>query len=173
MASWILAAFPKEATMAKAADGLRSEGFARLECYTPHPSEGAYAVVPGRAFVAPLVLAGGLFGVGIGFFIQWWANAFNWPIIVGGRPFFSIPTYIPICFECMVLCASFAGLYAFFINCRLPRLHHEFQDSEVFERHTVDRFVIAVRWERPTPSAPLLERLRDLGATEFDEVPDP
>lgn len=172
MGAWMLAAFPREEAMVAAAAAVRSEGFPTMECFTPHPSDGAYDVLPGPAYMSPLVLAGGAFGVALGFFIQWWANAFNWPIIVGGRPFFSIPTYVPICFECGVLCASFAGLYGFFISCKLPKLDHPFQDSALFERHTVDRFVLAVRWDRPEPAGPLESRLRTLGASELEEVRD-
>ena len=119
------------------------------------------------------MLLGGFAGIGTGLLIQWWCNAFNFPINVGGRPTLSLPTYLPICFECMVLFGSLSGLYAFFISCRLPKLDHALQRSELFARHTVDRFVLAVRWESAAPPRPLAKRLRELGASEVEEVGDP
>jgi hypothetical protein len=172
MGAWVLAGFPRAESMAAAAVALRREGF-DPECFTPHPSELAYAVVPGRSSMSRFVLGGGLSGLVFGFVIQWWANAFNWPLNVGGRPAFSVPTYVPICFECMVLFGAFAGLYGFLISLRLPRLHHELQRSALFERHSVDRFLVSIRWELATPPDSLLDRLRALGAAELDEVRDP
>jgi len=171
MGAWVLAGFPEEKPMVEAAGKLRGEGYT-LELFTPFPSPDGYEVLPGPSMVPLFTLCGGVAGVCIGFFFQWWANAFNFPIIVGGRPFFSIPTYVPICFECMVLLASFSGLYCFFIACRLPKLDHPLAGSELFARHTIDRFVLAVRWERETPSDPLEQRLHALGAAELDPVRD-
>lgn len=173
MGAWAVAGFADEGPMVDAAARLQGEGFAIMEIFTPFPSPRAMRVLPGPTAIPLMVLGGGLGGIGAGFFLQWWANAFNFPIDVAGRPLFSVPTYVPICFECMVLLASFAGLYGMLVACRMPRLDHPFQDCEVFLRHTVDRYVLAVRWDVAAPAAPLLERLRALGASELAEVVDP
>ena len=173
MGAWVLAGFSAESRLAHAARGVRREGFATLEAYTPYPSQVVEEALPGTTRVSTVVLLGGLAGLATGLVIQWWCNAFNFPINVGGRPAFSLPTYLPICFECMVLFGCLSGLYAFFIACRLPKLDHALQHSTLFERHTVDRFVLAVRWESTSPSRALARRLRELGASEVEEVGDP
>ncbi|MBS2026307.1 MAG: DUF3341 domain-containing protein [Deltaproteobacteria bacterium] len=172
MGAWVLAGFSEEERLANAARGMRRAGFERVEAYTPYQSEAVMESLPGSTQVATVVLLAGFVGIGTGLLIQWWCNAFNFPINVGGRPPLSLPTYLPICFECMVLFGSLSGLYAFFISCRLPKLDHALQRSELFARHTVDRFVLAVRWESASSSRPLEKRLRELGASEIEEVGD-
>lgn len=173
MGAWVLGAFAEERAMVEAARLLRGEGFVLMEAYTPFPSPDAYEVLPGKTRIPAVILLAALAGIAGAVWLQWFCNAVSFPINVGGRPLISLPVYVPIAFECAVLFGSFAGLYAFFVSCRLPRLDHPLQDSAVLERASVDRFVLAIRWERTTAGSHLERRMRELGADSVEEIRDP
>jgi Protein of unknown function (DUF3341). len=71
----------------------------------------------------------------------------DWPINIGGKPFFPLPSFIPITFELTVLFASLSmvGMY-FFRNQMLPGIPRTF----AHERQTDDHFVIAIKKDSKT-----------------------
>ena len=77
----------------EAAGKVRKEGFTIWECYTPMPVHGldAQMGLP-RSKVPCFTLAGGITGFCTGMLIVWFMNAFDYPLIVGGKPYFS-PIY--------------------------------------------------------------------------------
>jgi hypothetical protein len=86
---------------------LKSSGFSELEVYSPVPSpeiEAALARGPSRVRLWTLI--GGLTGVTLGYTFTIWTS-YNWPIVIGGKPFASIPPYTVIAFELTIL---FAGI---------------------------------------------------------------
>ncbi len=48
-----------------------------------------------------------------------WVFTTNWPIVFGGKPYFSFPAFVPIIFEFTVLNASFWMTFAFLVLCHL------------------------------------------------------
>lgn len=128
-----------------AARRVRELGYARLEAYTPFqiPELDVELEIP-RTKIPFIVLAAGLAGAGVALLIQWWTNAIDYPINVGGRPMFSIPADVPIVFETTVLFAGCTAFAAVLLANRLPRLHHPIFELPGFERTSIDRFWIVV-----------------------------
>ncbi|HVJ92214.1 MAG TPA: DUF3341 domain-containing protein [Labilithrix sp.] len=142
----LVAEFDSPEGVVEGARRVRALGYARVEAYTPFPiPELDDALAIPRTRLPYFVLAAGIFGAAIALLIQWWTNAFDYPINVGGRPKFSIPTDVPIVFETTVLAAAFASFGAVLVRARLPRLYDPLFDLPGFERTTVDRFWIVVR----------------------------
>ena len=82
---------------------LKSAGFDDLEVYSPVPShEIEEALDRGPSRVRLWTLIGGLTGVTLAYTFTIW-TAYSWPLVVGGKPFASIPAYTVIGFELMVL----------------------------------------------------------------------
>ena len=80
----------------------------------------------------------------------WYMNAFDYPIVVGGKPMFS-PFYpfVP-CFELTILLGSFgAALGMLFLN-RLPRLHHPLLKHRRFAQVTHDKFYLVIETSDPS-----------------------
>jgi mono/diheme cytochrome c family protein len=76
--------------------------------------------------------------------LQWWTNAFDYPIVTSGKPYFSLPANIPITFELIVL---FSGLVAFggtLVLNLLPHFNHPVFRSQRFRRATTDGFFISI-----------------------------
>jgi hypothetical protein len=87
----------------EAVRALRETGFEELEVFSPVPSheiEGALDRGPSRVRLWTLI--GGLTGVTAGYAFTIW-TAYSWPLVVGGKPFASIPAYTVIAFELTIL----------------------------------------------------------------------
>jgi hypothetical protein len=128
-----------------AAERLRALGYTRLAAYTPFPVAALETTlhIP-RTKLPWLVLAAGTSGAALSYAILAWTNATDYRLDVGGRPYNSLPSHVPIVFETTVLLAALTAFAAALLLSGLPRLHHRVFDIEGFERTTLDRFWIVV-----------------------------
>src|SRR5438067_4379815 len=122
MRTWVLGEFATPDEMVRAARRLRELGYKRLDTYSPYPVEGtSHAMGLPRSRVALFTLCGGLGGATLGYLMQWFMNAVDFPINVGGRPPHSPPSFIPITFETGVLLGAFAAFFGVIALMRLPK----------------------------------------------------
>jgi len=120
-------------------------GYREMDAFTPHPIEGLEEVMGlGRSrlnwVVFPLGMGGALFA----FWLQWYCNAFSYPLNVGGRPAFAWITFIPITFETGVLATSLCVFVALFWTLGMPNLVHPLFDVDGFDRASIDRFWLVI-----------------------------
>ena len=126
------------------------EGYEFMDTFSPYPiADTADALGFPKSEMGVVMFIGGMTGACAGFIMQYWSNTFGYPLNVGGRPFFSWPSFVPITFEMMVLTAALSGLFGLVALCGLPRLHHPLFNSEKFLRATRDRFFLVVEAEDP------------------------
>lgn len=98
----------------------RSSGFTIVDIFSPyaiHGLEHAAGFSPSRLPWICFVL--GLVGATFKVWFEFWTTAVSWPINIGGKPWNSLPAFIPITFEVMVLMAGVGTVIALFIACRL------------------------------------------------------
>jgi hypothetical protein len=149
-------------------------GYRQMDAYAPYPVEGlAQALGMRHSRIPSIVLIGGVAGGAVGFFMQYWSMAYDYPLNVGGRPYNSWPAFVPIAFELLVLVASFSAFLGMLFLNGLPRFHHPAFNVPGFERASQDRFFLCIEASDPQfdpdEAARFLSGLRPLG-TLF-EVP--
>jgi hypothetical protein len=164
-----MAEFESPESIVRAYERLRALGYTRLRSWTPYPVRGLLRGLP-QSMVPWLMLGAGLVGGGLGYVIQWWCNARDFPIDVGGRPLHSMPAFIPITFESAVLAASLTGFVVMLGSCGLPRLYHRVFEVDGFERASIDRFWIGIDQEDPRYDERLSDELVRLGALRCERV---
>ena len=170
----LLAEFETVDAVVDAAGAVRSAGFTRWDVHSPFPIHGIDPVMGIRPTVLPwLVLGGGLFGLFGGLWLQWYCNAHDYPILISGKPFWSLPANIPIIFECTVLCASIVAVFGMLGLNRLPTLYNPLFKSDRFRRVTNDRFFISIdasdaRFDEQKTT----ELLRQAGAASVERLED-
>jgi mono/diheme cytochrome c family protein/drug/metabolite transporter superfamily protein YnfA len=98
-----------------------------------------------RTILPWIVFSVGLCGLGGGLLLQWWTNAYNWPWLVSGKPFFSLPANIPVTFETTILSSVFAAFFGMWILNKLPQVWHPLFKQQRFLKVTDDSFFIAVQ----------------------------
>lgn len=163
-----LASFAREADVLRAVRSVRGLGCRVVDVYTPYPVHGmeeAMGLPPSRL---PVLCFGlGALGAASSFALQSWVMTSDWPLRIGGKPFFAWPSFVPITFELMVL---FAGLGTVAALLLLRGLLPWRRPSLSLPGATDDRFVLAVDREDALFDAAALSTLcRDCGALDIDE----
>jgi hypothetical protein len=101
---------------------LQGRGFRNLEIYSPAPFpelDDALDSRPSRVRIFTLV--GGLTGLVAGYAMTIWMSL-DWPIMIGGKPFASIPPYTVIAFELTILIGGLLTLLGLLAVARLPKI---------------------------------------------------
>lgn len=162
----LLSVFDQPDHIAGAAQRLRDRGFTDLETYSPAPfPEVDDAVDEKPSGVRLFTLVGGLLGVVTGYAMTIWMSN-DWPIMLGGKPFSSIPPYTIIAFELTILFGGVLTVLGLLAVAGLPRLS---LDSAYSPRFSAEEFGLVVRCrERDVPELEAL--LRDHHATEVTLV---
>ncbi|MFP6584157.1 MAG: DUF3341 domain-containing protein [Candidatus Hydrogenedentota bacterium] len=126
------------------------KGYRSMDAYSPFPIHGLDDALGIKETKLPwFTLAAGLTGACTGFGMQWFASVVHYPYDIGGRPYFSWPSFIPITFELNILFASFTtGLVMLALN-GLPLPYHPVMNAPNFERATSDRFFLCIEATDP------------------------
>ncbi|MDB5307768.1 MAG: hypothetical protein JWO38_1970 [Gemmataceae bacterium] len=146
----LLAEFPDADALVVATRKARAEGYTLMDTHTPYPvGDAADALGFPKSEMGVVMFIGGLTGACAGFLMQYWDNSYGYSLNIGGRPYLSWPSFIPITFEMMVLTASLSGLFGLMALCGLPRLHHPLFNSKTFDRASRDRFFLSLEAADP------------------------
>ncbi|HTB83211.1 MAG TPA: DUF3341 domain-containing protein [Candidatus Sulfotelmatobacter sp.] len=141
----LMAEFSTPGDLLRAAEKLRANGYAKWEPFTPLPIHGLDKVMGYKnSHVGWVALAGGAFMFLNVAFLVWFTNAFEYPIMVGGKPLFSPPmTFVPS-YIMMIMGGAFGALLGMLGINQLPRLHNPLFAKKRFEGVTCDKFIIVV-----------------------------
>lgn len=167
-----LAEFDDVTKLTRACESVRDEGFANWDAHTPFPVHGLDAAMGVKPTKLPwVVLCAGLFGLTAGMVMQCWMNGIDYKFIISGKPLFSIPAFVPVCFELTVLCAALTTFFGCLAFNKLPELFHPLNLSQRFRRATDDRFFVYVEAKDPKYDAGKVENLLAArGATHVEIV---
>jgi hypothetical protein len=162
------AIFADEEGILGAARAARGNGLRIVDAYTPYAVHGLdRAMGLKRSRLSLVCLFAGLTGALLKLWFEIWTAAFDWPIDVGGKPWNSLPAFVPITFEVMVL---FAGLTTVGAFIAVSGLRPGKQAKLVAPGITNDRFALVLE---ETDAAFDAERVRRLlqrhGAVEVTE----
>ena len=147
-------------------------GYHKLDAYSPYPIEELAEALRFRDRRLPLmVLVGGIVGGLSGFGLQYWINVINYPLIAGGKPYFSWPNFIPVTFEMTILFAALAAVFGMFGLNGLPLPYHPVFNAPGFALASRDRFFLVIEAGDPKfDRHQTAEMLRGLAAHEVVEV---
>lgn len=139
--SGMAAIFDTEADILKAATKVRESGYTKFDAISPYPIHGMEeAAGIKRSWIPYVTFVAGLAGLTCGLLLTWWTSAVDWPVNVGGKPFFSLPAFIPIMFELTILLASLCSVGALFAAAGLPAIDPPTIDPDL----TSHRFAIFI-----------------------------
>ena len=141
----LVAEFDSPAAILRAAEKVRDAGYHRWDTFTPFPIHGMEKVMQlGNSLVGWVSLAMGAGAFASVFGLIWFTNAFDYPLIVGGKPMFSAPmTFVPS-YIMLIMGAAFGALLGMLGLNQLPRLHHPLLGKKRFESATRDKFIIVI-----------------------------
>jgi hypothetical protein len=141
----ILAEFDSPAAILAAAENVRDAGYSRWDVFTPFPIHGMDKVMNLKnSLVGWVALAGGAFMFLNIVGLIWFSNAFDYPLIVGGKPMFSVPmTFVPA-YIMMIMGGAGGALIGMLAFNELPRFNHPLFTSERFALVSRDKFSLLI-----------------------------
>jgi hypothetical protein len=162
--NFIVGNFTDEAVLFPAVKKVRRAGYKLHDVFTPFPIHGLDKEMGLRE--TSLHTAGFIYGItgtstAVGFIT--WALTIDWAINFGGKPYFSLPAWIPVTFELTVLFAAVGMVLTFCWLCQLA----PFVKKDHFNpRSTDDTFVMAIECTAGTNEEEAVKFLQVAGATD-------
>src|SRR4029079_524366 len=161
---YVVGSFDDEAVLFPAVKKVRKAGYKIHDVFTPFPIHGldkAIGLGDTRLHTAGFLYAITGTATALGFIS--WALTYDWPLNFGGKPFFSLPAWIPITFELTVLFSSVGMVLTFCYLCQLA----PFVKKDHFHLSaTDDLFVMAIECSDKTNEVEVSQFLSNIGAIE-------
>ena len=163
-----IALFDDEDVLKAAVKHIQAAKVSIHDIFMPYPVHGIDTMLgmkrsrlPKAAFIF------GLIGFLCGVSLIYYTNIYDWPMDVGGKPnTYPTVTFVPVCFELTVLCASFGMGFTFFASTGL------YPGAKPFifdERSTDDHFVVAIELNDNNTAA-VNDLLKQTGAVEIKQI---
>jgi hypothetical protein len=167
----LLVEFENPEDLVSAVRRAREAGYRKMDAYTPFPVEHLSEELGFHRTMLPLVvLIGGLIGCVGGYFLQYWISAIDYPLNIGGRPFNSWPSFIPVTFELTILVAALSAVLGMLALNGLPMPYHPLFNSPRFALASRNRFFLCIEsadaaFNRET-TAKFLSEMKSKGVSE-------
>ena len=148
---------------------LRSQGIRIKDVFSPFPIHGIDPIIGiPRTRLAITAFLYGITGTTLATLMMWYMMIHDWPSDVGGKPSFAyyqnVPAFIPITFECTVLCAAHGMAITFFLRSwLLPGVSAKNPDP----RTTDDKFLMLIE-TKPENVQNIETMLKETGASEVN-----
>lgn len=169
----LVATFETAAAVYHAAEQVRDAGYKNWDVITPCPIHGMdKAMGVKRSIVPRISLAGGITGFTTGMSMIWFMNQYDYPLVVGGKPYFSPMFAFPVSYELTILFTAFATIIGMFIVNGLPMHYHPVLKSPKILRGLDDQFLIVIEARDPrfnlANTKALLEKIGGKDVTELE-----
>ena len=141
----LMAEFDTATELVDAARKVRDAGYRKTDAFSPFPlHEIDEALGIKRSILPYLIFAGGITGLMTGIGLQFFVHVYEWPIIVGGRPHFSLPAFIPAAFELTILFSAFTAVFGMLFLNGLPSPYHPVFNVPRFALATREKFFLII-----------------------------
>ena len=119
----VLAEFTNADALVDATRQARLAGYSRMDGYSPYAvGEVADELGFPRSEIGAVMFIGGLCGATFGLLMQTWVSVYDYPISIGGKPFWSWPQFVPVSWALLVLTASMSGLFGLLAESLIVRV---------------------------------------------------
>lgn len=141
----LMAEFDTATELVDAAREIRDAGYRKTDAFSPFPlHEIDEALGIKRSILPYLCFGGGLIGLLTGLGLTYFVHVIDYPIIVGGRPHFSLPSFIPPMYELTILLAAFTAVLGMLFLNGLPAPYHPVFNVPRFALATREKFFLLI-----------------------------
>lgn len=167
--NFIVGVFDDEDVLLDGVTSIRKSGVKIHEVYSPFPVHGLDEVLGYKRSRLPIAaFCFGLTGTCLALFTQVWMLGYDWPMIIGGKNFASLPPFVPVIFEFTVLLAALGMVGTFMIASDLK----PYKWPRQFDlRSTEDKHIMAIdlALNKGKTKAEIASILKAAGASEVNE----
>lgn len=169
--NFLVGVFDDDDVLIKAVTKVREAGIRIHECYTPFPVHGLGDALGYKRSKLPIAaFIFGMLGTSLALLMQYYMMGIDWPMIIGGKNYTSIPTFFPVTFELTVLLSALGMVGTFMVISDL----RPYGKAKVFDlRATDDKFIMAIDLSKNNiDTAEIKQTLANAGAIEVNEKHD-
>jgi len=169
----VAALFDTPDDITRAAKETNVAGYTKYDINTPYPVHGmekAMKLKPSKLGIITFLL--GVGGATFAVLFMSWVAIVDYPLVIGGKPFFSWPAFVPITFEVTVLSASVGTVVAMIaLFFKFPHNSHPLHDTNYMKRVSSDKFGINIVAIDPIfDEAKIKEFFAKLGGKEIETI---
>lgn len=159
-----------------AAEEVAKAGYTRFDVNTPYPVHGMDKAMKLRqSRIGVFTFAFGLLGTISIVALMTWITLVDYRLVIGGKPFWTWPAFVPIAFEITVLLAAvFTVVTMIVLYFKFPNVSHPLHDTPYMKQVSSDKFGIYVQANDPkfeeTAVRALLQKVggNQIGPVYFD-----
>ncbi len=169
----LTALFDTADEIVEAAHTTAAAGYGKFDVHTPYPVHGMDRAMRLRTSrVGLFALAFGIFGALSAIGLMTWITAVDYPLVIGGKPFWSWPAFVPISFELTVLSASVLSTIAMIvIYFRMPNNSHPLHGTPYMAAVSSEKFGLTIEAADPSfDEVRVREFLRKAGGKHITPV---
>jgi hypothetical protein len=160
--------FDEEDKFLSSIRSLQDQKILIYDVLTPYPVHEVFHLLKRKSKLPTAAYFFGLFGIVATLAFLYYTSVIDWPVVYGGKPFNSFPSFIVVTIIVTILTVTIASLALFSARSKL----FPGRDNSIFDlRATDDKFVIVV--ETDISDASTSERagkiMVEQGATEISE----
>jgi hypothetical protein len=164
--SFKIGVFDDEGKFLSSIRSLQEEKFQIFDVFTPYPIHEVFHLLKRKSRLPTAAYFFGLFGIIATLAFLYYTSVIDWPLVYGGKPFNSFPSFIVVTIVVTILTVTLASLGLFSARSKL----FPGRDNTIFDlRATDDRFIIVV--DINVPDVTLAGRagniMEELGAIEI------
>ena len=169
----VVALFDSPDEIIRAAEETSKAGYTKYDVHTPYAVHGMdHAMHLKTSKIGYFAFVFGLVGaLGAISFISW-VTLSDYPLVIGGKPFWSWPAFVPVSFELTVLFASVLSTLAMIVlYFKFPNNAHPLHDTHYMKCVSSDKFGLSIQAEDPIFDEKLAKKfLRTIGGKEITSV---
>ncbi len=169
----VAAIFDNVNKLVNAVDKINEAGYKEYDVHSPYPIHGLpQAMKLKSSKLGYVTLFFGFAGAIFSFLFMYWVNVIDYPLVVGGKPFYQLPAYIPVMFEVTVLSATvFTVVWMLFVMFKFPNASHPLLETDYMKKVSVDRYGISIQVKDEIFDLNQVKQLfKQLGAEEVHEI---
>jgi hypothetical protein len=156
-----------------AAERISEAGYTKFDVHTPYPVHGMdHAMRLKTSKVGYFAFVFGLLGALSAITFISWVTISDYPLVIGGKPFWSWPAFVPVSFEVTVLLASVLSTLAMLVfYFKFPNNAHPLHDTPYMKAVSADRYGISVQADDPKFNEQAVKKfLKELGGKNIAAV---
>ena len=167
--NFLVGVFDDEDVLLNGVTTIRKSGVKIHEVFSPYPVHGLDEVLGYKRSRLPIAaFLFGITGTSLALFTQIWMLGYDWPMIIGGKNFASLPPFVPVIFEFTVLLSALGMVGTFLIASDLK----PYKWPRQFDiRSTEDKHIMAIdlALNKGKSIAEIASILKGAGASEVNE----
>jgi hypothetical protein len=163
--SFKIGIFDDEEKFLSSIRSLKEQKFLIHDVFTPYPVHEVFHLLKRKSRLPTAAYFFGLFGIIATLAFLYYTSVIDWPIVYGGKPFNSFPSFIVVTIVVTILTVTIASLALFSARSKL----FPGRDNTIFDiRATDDKFIIVVDTDgqEPSKAASACNIMKEKGAIE-------